>query len=150
MNFAEFDEAMRSSEYKCQKLACNYSWLSVDTRCPTRCPLCGSCSITVVTGESLRRDMYNERFEPVLRTLPYRDREIIKLRYGFGDGFVYTQSECGKIFKLSSARICQIESRAIRKLGHPRRMEKLRAAGLIGTYAMATMPSRMKILVDRI
>jgi len=63
--------------------------------------------------------------EPVLDTLTHREREIIKLRNGIGDGYVYTLAEVGKIFSLSRERIRQIQNKAIRKLQHPVRMQRL-------------------------
>jgi len=48
--------------------------------------------------------------------LTYREREIIKLRYGLGDGYVYSLEETGHIFKVTRERIRQIEAKALRKL----------------------------------
>jgi len=62
----------------------------------------------------------------VLRSLTYREREIIKLRYGLGDGYSYTLEETGRIFKVTRERIRQIESKALRKLQHATRSEHLR------------------------
>ncbi|NLE38553.1 MAG: RNA polymerase subunit sigma-70, partial [Pirellulaceae bacterium] len=64
----------------------------------------------------------------------YREREIIRLRYGLGDGYTYTLEEVGRIFKVTRERVRQIESKAVHKLQHPVRAEKLagflqRAAG---------------------
>ncbi|MGE3181867.1 MAG: RNA polymerase sigma factor RpoD [Phycisphaerae bacterium] len=72
------------------------------------------------TGEMLR-----DRIEAVLKTLTYREREIIKLRYGIGDGYTYTLEEVGKIFKVTRERVRQVEAKAIRKLQHPVRSRKL-------------------------
>lgn len=66
-----------------------------------------------------------EAIENVLDTLSYREREIIKLRYGIGDGYTYTAYEVGLIFKLSADRIRQIEAKAIRKLQHPVRTRRM-------------------------
>ena len=52
----------------------------------------------------------------VLRTLTYREREVLKLRRGIPAGATYTLEETGRIFKISKERIRQIESRAMRKL----------------------------------
>jgi RNA polymerase primary sigma factor len=70
-------------------------------------------------------DMLSERIEAVLKTLTYREREIIKLRYGIGDGYTYTLEEVGKIFKVTRERVRQVEAKAIRKLKHPVRARKL-------------------------
>jgi len=70
-------------------------------------------------------EMLRERIEGVLKTLTYREREIIKLRYGIGDGYTYTLEEVGKIFKVTRERVRQVEAKAIRKLQHPVRARKL-------------------------
>ena len=70
-------------------------------------------------------EMLGERIEAVLKTLTYREREIIKLRYGIGDGYTYTLEEVGKIFKVTRERVRQVEAKAIRKLQHPVRSRKL-------------------------
>lgn len=70
-------------------------------------------------------DMLSDRIEQVLKTLTYREREIIKLRYGIGDGYTYTLEEVGKIFKVTRERVRQVEAKAIRKLKHPVRARKL-------------------------
>lgn len=61
----------------------------------------------------------------VLKTLSYREQEIIKLRYGLRDGYSYTLEEVGHIFKATRERIRQIEAKAIRKLQQPSRRQKL-------------------------
>jgi len=71
------------------------------------------------------RDMLKGRIEMVLKTLTYREREIIKLRYGIGDGYTYTLEEVGRIFKVTRERVRQVEAKAIRKLQHPVRFRKL-------------------------
>jgi RNA polymerase primary sigma factor len=76
--------------------------------------------VTTATGEMLK-----DRIEGVLKTLTYREREIIKLRYGIGDGYTYTLEEVGKIFKVTRERVRQVEAKAIRKLQHPVRARKL-------------------------
>ena len=70
-------------------------------------------------------EMLKEKLESVLDTLTYREREIIKLRYGLGDGYTYTLEEVGKIFKVTRERVRQIEAKAIRKLQHPIRSRML-------------------------
>lgn len=52
----------------------------------------------------------------LLLGLTYREREIVKMRFGFGDGCEYTLEETGFVFRVSKGRIFQIESKAIRKL----------------------------------
>jgi len=51
-----------------------------------------------------------------LSKITYREREILKLRFGFGDGYCYTFQEVAHIFKTTVARIRQIEEKAIRKM----------------------------------
>ncbi len=70
-------------------------------------------------------DMLKQRIEGVLKTLTYREREIIKLRYGIGDGYTYTLEEVGRIFKVTRERVRQVEAKALRKLQHPVRSRKL-------------------------
>jgi len=69
--------------------------------------------------------MLKERIDLVLKTLSYREREIIKLRYGIGDGYTYTLEEVGRIFRVTRERVRQVEAKAIRKLQHPVRARKL-------------------------
>jgi len=71
------------------------------------------------------QEMLKDRIEQVLKTLTYREREIIKLRYGIGDGYTYTLEEVGRIFKVTRERVRQVEAKAIRKLQHPVRARKL-------------------------
>tara|TARA_Y100000310_G_C20538430_1_gene742028 strand:- start:427 stop:990 length:564 start_codon:yes stop_codon:yes gene_type:complete len=61
----------------------------------------------------------------VLKTLPWREQEIIRLRYGLDDGRAYTLAEVGRIYKITKETVRQLEARAIRKLQHPVRMKKL-------------------------
>ncbi len=69
--------------------------------------------------------MLRNRIAKVLKTLSYREREIIKLRYGLGDGYSYTLEEVGHIFKVTRERIRQIEAKAVRKLQQPARSQEL-------------------------
>jgi len=70
-------------------------------------------------------EMLKDKIEKVLQTLTFREREIIKLRYGIGDGYTYTLEEVGRIFKVTRERVRQIEAKAVRKLQHPVRARKL-------------------------
>jgi RNA polymerase primary sigma factor len=74
---------------------------------------------------SAANEMLSARIEQVLKTLTYREREILKLRYGIGDGYTYTLEEVGRIFKVTRERVRQVEAKAIRKLQHPVRSRKL-------------------------
>jgi len=71
------------------------------------------------------QEMLKERIEDVLSTLTFREREIIKLRYGIGDGYTYTLEEVGRIFRVTRERVRQIEAKAVRKLRHPVRARQL-------------------------
>ncbi len=75
--------------------------------------------------QSAAQEMLKERIDEVLKTLTYREREIIKLRYGIGDGYTYTLEEVGRIFKVTRERVRQVEAKAIRKLQHPVRSRRL-------------------------
>ncbi|MBM3977869.1 MAG: RNA polymerase sigma factor RpoD [Planctomycetes bacterium] len=70
-------------------------------------------------------EMLKERINDVLNTLTFREREIIKLRYGIGDGYTYTLEEVGRIFRVTRERVRQIEAKAVRKLRHPVRARQL-------------------------
>jgi RNA polymerase primary sigma factor len=77
--------------------------------------------------ESLKR-----RLDDVMVDLSYREREIIRLRYGLADGYAYTLEEVGKIFSVTRERVRQIESKAVRKLQQP-----YRARALVGFLDIA-------------
>ncbi|MBU2213813.1 hypothetical protein KKC44_04635 [Patescibacteria group bacterium] len=73
-----------------------------------------------------------EQIERVLRTISYRERQILGLRLGLKDGYPYTLEDVGNIFETTRERIRQIEAKAIRKLHHGIRKNDLPvAAGLI-------------------
>ncbi len=69
--------------------------------------------------------LLRQKIESLLKTLTYREREIIRLRYGLGDGYTYTLEEVGRIFKVTRERVRQIEAKAVRKLQHPVRSQQL-------------------------
>ena len=66
-----------------------------------------------------------DRIDSLLQTLTYREREIIRLRYGLTDGFSYTLEEVGRIFKVTRERVRQIEAKAVAKLQNPVRAKML-------------------------
>jgi RNA polymerase primary sigma factor len=72
-----------------------------------------------------------DKLEGLLKTLTYREREIVRLRYGLGDGYTYTLEEVGRIFKVTRERVRQIEAKALRKLQHPVRSQQLE--GFLGS-----------------
>lgn len=75
------------------------------------------------------RDMHQaalkNRLAEVLESLDYREREILRLRFGLADGYSYTLEEVGKIFSVTRERVRQIENKAVRALQHPTRARKL-------------------------
>ena len=80
--------------------------------------------------EAAGREMLRDKIGQVLKSLTFREREIIKLRYGLGDGYSYTLEETGRIFKVTRERIRQIESKALKKLQHETRTKHL--VGFLG------------------
>ena len=96
---------------------------------------------------SATQEMLKERIDMILKTLSYREREIIKLRYGIGDGYTYTLEEVGRIFKVTRERVRQVEAKAIRKLQHPvrsRRLEGFLDADLLQTAIEPQCPSHLR------
>jgi RNA polymerase primary sigma factor len=67
----------------------------------------------------LHHTLLKAGIDEVLQSLNYREREIIRLRYGLSDGYAYTLSEIGKIFSVTRERIRQIETVAMHKLKEP-------------------------------
>jgi len=74
---------------------------------------------------TISHDILKQRLEKVLYTLSFREREILKLRFGINVNASYTLEEVGRIFKITRERVRQIEAKAIRKLQHPTRSKKL-------------------------
>ncbi|MHC4870304.1 MAG: RNA polymerase sigma factor RpoD [Planctomycetota bacterium] len=70
-------------------------------------------------------EMLKDKMESVLDSLSYREREIIRLRYGIGDDYTYTLEEVGRKFNVTRERVRQIEAKALAKLQHPVRARKL-------------------------
>ena len=68
-----------------------------------------------------------EQTEHVLRTLTPREEQVIKMRFGVGDGTEHTLQEVGQNFAVTRERIRQIEAKALRKLRHLSRSQRLRA-----------------------
>ena len=66
--------------------------------------------------ENLCKEIGVKGVKKMLLKLSYREREIIKLRYGLGDGYSYTLQETAKLFKVTRERIRQIEEKALRRL----------------------------------
>ena len=73
----------------------------------------------------LNQQSLKSRIADVLAELNYREREILRLRYGLVDGYAYTLEEVGKIFSVTRERVRQIEAKAVRKLQQPQQCESL-------------------------
>ena len=84
-----------------------------------------------------------DRIDALLKTLTFREREIIRLRYGLGDGYTYTLEEVGRIFKVTRERVRQIEAKAVRKLQNPVRSKKLE--GFVDLDLLKEMAERAQI-----
>jgi RNA polymerase primary sigma factor len=82
--------------------------------------------LTPTPIQSAYSKLLRERVEEVLDTLPPRESRILRLRFGLEDGRYYTLEEVGEKFGLTRERIRQIESKALRRLRHPRRARQLR------------------------
>ncbi|UTD02658.1 RNA polymerase sigma factor RpoD [Treponema socranskii subsp. buccale] len=74
------------------------------------------------TADTLLR----EQIRSVLDTLPPREQEVLKMRFGLDDGYSLTLEEVGLYFNVTRERIRQIEAKALRRLRHPRRANGLR------------------------
>jgi len=70
--------------------------------------------------------MLKEQMEGVLDTLTDREKQVLRLRFGIGDGYPRTLEEVGTVFHVTRERVRQIEAKALRKLRHPIRSRKLR------------------------
>lgn len=71
------------------------------------------------------REALKRQIDLAMETLNYREREILRLRYGLADGYTYTLEEVGRIFQVTRERVRQIESKAVRKLQQPYRAKSL-------------------------
>ncbi|MBR1910866.1 MAG: RNA polymerase sigma factor RpoD [Treponema sp.] len=70
--------------------------------------------------------LLQEQLRSVLNTLPSREQEVLKMRFGLEDGYSLTLEEVGLYFNVTRERIRQIEAKALRRLRHPRRASGLR------------------------
>ncbi len=85
------------------------------------------------------RELLRDKLDTVLKTLTYREREILKLRFGLGDGYPYTLEQVGIIFQVTRERVRQIEAKAFDKLQDPRRAKRL--MGFLDGTASAMLTS---------
>jgi RNA polymerase primary sigma factor len=69
--------------------------------------------------------MLRDRLDQALQRLSWREREILRLRFGLGDGYNYTLEQVAYIFQVTRERIRQIEKRAIDKLQQPTSIAEL-------------------------
>jgi len=74
-----------------------------------------------MTSYSILKDKLGD----VLTSLTERERKVLELRFGLGDGYSRTLEEVGKQFKVTRERIRQIEAKALRKMRHPTRIRQL-------------------------
>src|SRR5208282_2625797 len=91
----------------------------------------------------MNQDMLKSKIADVLQSLDYREREILRLRYGLVDGYAYTLEEVGKIFSVTRERVRQIETKAVRALQHP-----VRARQLCGFLEESRHPSPLAELIN--
>ena len=70
--------------------------------------------------------LLQEQLRQVLNTLPEREQEVLKMRFGLDDGYSLTLEEVGLYFNVTRERIRQIEAKALRRLRHPRRASGLK------------------------
>ena len=81
---------------------------------------------TLTPTQSTRESMLNDSVEDVLDSLTEKEAMVIRLRYGIDDGETKTLEDVGKMFGVTRERIRQIEAKALRKLRHPSRSQKLK------------------------
>ena len=70
--------------------------------------------------------LLQEQLEDVLKTLPPREQDVLKMRFGLEDGYSLTLEEVGLYFNVTRERIRQIEAKALRRLRHPKKSRKLK------------------------
>jgi RNA polymerase primary sigma factor len=80
---------------------------------------------TVSPVGAATQEMLKDKIHQILPTLTPREREVVKLRYGLGDGYTYTLEEVGRMFKITRERVRQLEKKALEKLQHPMRRRSL-------------------------
>ena len=80
----------------------------------------------IAPDDAANFSMLKEQLNTVLNTLSDREKKVLELRFGLNDGTPRTLEEVGKEFDVTRERIRQIEAKALRKLKHPSRSQKLR------------------------
>lgn len=81
-----------------------------------------------IENPSIQTDykLLQEQIKMVLSTLPPREQEVLRMRFGLDDGYSLTLEEVGLYFNVTRERIRQIEAKALKKLRHFKRSQKLR------------------------
>ncbi len=77
-------------------------------------------------ADAASHQLLREQMQDILDQLSPREREVLEMRFGLGDGTSHTLEEVGQYFGVTRERIRQIEAKALRKLRHPIRSRKLR------------------------
>jgi RNA polymerase primary sigma factor len=81
---------------------------------------------TPTPSQKVYTKLLSEKIDEILDSLPYREARILRLRFGLENGRFYTLEEVGRKFGLTRERIRQIETKALRRLRHPRHSTQLR------------------------
>ena len=76
--------------------------------------------------EEVHKIELKDEINYALSKLSYREREVLKLRFGFKDNRYHTLEECAEVFHVSRERIRQIEAKGLRRLRHPNISERLK------------------------
>lgn len=92
-----------------------------DTELGDLLPELGASPEEILMRESLQRDL-----QQLLTDLTTRERDVIQMRFGLGDGQPYSLAEIGRALDLSRERVRQIEAKALQKLRQPKRRNRIR------------------------
>ncbi|MGB8702005.1 MAG: RNA polymerase sigma factor SigC [Thermosynechococcaceae cyanobacterium] len=76
--------------------------------------------------EKMMRESLQQEIQDLLAELTTRERDVIQMRFGIGDGQTHSLAEIGKVLELSRERVRQIESKALQKLRQPKRRNRVR------------------------
>jgi RNA polymerase nonessential primary-like sigma factor len=76
--------------------------------------------------ETMMRESLHQELQDLLAELTTRERDVIQMRFGLGDGESHSLAEIGKVLELSRERVRQIESKALQKLRQPKRRSRVR------------------------